>query len=66
MPTFGENLRILRLRRGLSLKDLAMKLDVSINYLSKLENNQGKIKPEFLPKLCEVLEIEIINELYED
>lgn len=63
--TFGSNLRYIRIQKKLTLQDLSKKLDVSINYLSKLEQDNAKIKPDFLPKLTRALNIEI-SDLYKD
>lgn len=63
--TFGSNLRYIRVQRKLTLQDLSQKLDVSINYLSKLEQDNAKIRPDFLPKLTSALNIEIAD-LYKD
>lgn len=63
--TFGDNLKYYRTEKGYSLQDLAEKLDVSANYLSKLERNSGKVKPEFLPALCGALDI-TLNDLYKE
>lgn len=38
--TFGEILRLLRGRRGLSIKELAPELGVDYSYISKLENDK--------------------------
>ncbi|KAF6509298.1 hypothetical protein GS8_3350 [Geobacillus stearothermophilus] len=63
--SFGSNVRYFRVKRGLTLKDLSEQLNVSINYLSKLEQDKAKIRPDFLPLLCSALKIEI-NDLYKD
>ncbi|WP_409346941.1 helix-turn-helix domain-containing protein [Paenibacillus sp. MBLB4367] len=63
--SFGTNLRYYRIRKGLTLQELGDELDVSANYLSKLENENGKLKPEFLPRLCSVLKIQM-TDLYEE
>ncbi len=63
--TFGSNLRYIRVQRKLTLQDLSQKLDVSINYLSKLEQDRAKLKPEFLPALANVLNIKI-EDLYNE
>lgn len=65
MSSFGINVRYFRLKAGFTLHDVSLKLDVSINYLSKLEQDKAKLKPDFLPKLCSVLNINI-QDLYED
>lgn len=61
--SFGTNLRYLRVQKGLTLQEMADALDVSKNYLSKLEHDNAKLKPEFLPKLCNVLEVKF-EDLY--
>lgn len=38
--TFGEVLRVLRQKRGLSIKELAPEVDVDYSYISKLENEK--------------------------
>ncbi|MDQ4678676.1 helix-turn-helix transcriptional regulator [Stenotrophomonas maltophilia group sp. RNC7] len=63
--TFGSNLRYIRVQRKLTLQDLSQKLNVSINYLSKLEQDRAKLKPEFLPALANVLNIKI-EDLYSE
>lgn len=63
--SFGGNLRYYRIRKGYTLLELAEALEVSANYLSKLENEKGKIKPEFLPRLCSTLKIKI-TDLFDD
>jgi transcriptional regulator with XRE-family HTH domain len=63
--SFGGNVGYYRIRKGITLKELAEALDVSVNYLSTLENDKAKIKPEFIPKLCSVLNIEI-QSLFEE
>jgi transcriptional regulator with XRE-family HTH domain len=57
--TFGSNLNYYRVNKGLTLKQLSKELNVSINYLSQLENDRGKLKPDFIPELCSALRIEI-------
>ena len=40
MTTFGERVRELRKGKGLTLRDLADKLDVNFTYVSKIENQR--------------------------
>ncbi|RXT03556.1 helix-turn-helix domain-containing protein [Ammoniphilus sp. CFH 90114] len=61
--SFGKNVRYLRVNKGLTLKEVSKQLNVSINYLSNLEQDNAKIKPDFLPKLCSVLQVEL-DDLY--
>ncbi|MDQ8734244.1 helix-turn-helix transcriptional regulator [Paenibacillus sp. LHD-38] len=63
--SFGTNLRYFRIRKDYTLQQLAELLDVSANYLSTLENGNGKIKPDFLPRLCNVLQV-TMDSLYEE
>ncbi|WNB93415.1 helix-turn-helix transcriptional regulator [Bacillus sp. NEB1478] len=64
--SFGSNLNYYRVNKGLTLKQLSDELNVSVNYLSTLERDKGKIKPEFIPKLCTKLHIEIKDLFRED
>lgn len=64
--SFGSNVRYYRIKNGLTLKELSEQLNVSINYLSTLELNNAKIKPEFLPMLCTTLKIDITDLYIED
>ncbi|MGJ9381848.1 helix-turn-helix domain-containing protein [Salipaludibacillus sp. CF4.18] len=63
--SFGSNVRYYRVKSGYTLKDLSNELQVSVNYLSTLEQNNAKIKPEFLPALCTALSI-TLSDLYEE
>lgn len=58
MQRFGEKLRILRKRRGMTLVELAHALGYANNgYLSLIEN--GKIKPrvEFVVKVANLFQV---------
>ena len=61
--SFGSNVRFYRIQKGLRLEDLSKMLDVSINYLSLLEQDKAKMYPSFLPNLCEALDVDI-HDLY--
>jgi transcriptional regulator with XRE-family HTH domain len=63
--SFGSNVRLYRIQRGLTLQELSKQLNVSVNYLSNLEQNKAKIKPDFLPKLCSALKIKL-PDLYQE
>lgn len=56
MP-FHENLRTLRLARGLTQPALAEKADIEQSYLSKLENGRSKPSEEVLTRLAQALEV---------
>ncbi|MFL5800338.1 MAG: helix-turn-helix domain-containing protein [Roseiflexaceae bacterium] len=60
MQRFGEKLRVLRLRRGLSLRDLAVALGhpPSFNsYLSDVENGRRTPKLGFLLQLAAFFQV---------
>lgn len=61
----GSNIRAERLRRHLTQEQLAEKLDMSINYVGKLE--RGVIIPSALVifKLSKILRIDM-NELFKE
>ncbi|MCQ6546255.1 helix-turn-helix domain-containing protein [Bacillus wiedmannii] len=63
--TFGSNLRYIRVQRKLTIQDLSQKLNVSISYLSKLEQDRAKLKPAFLPELANALNMKI-EDLYNE
>lgn len=57
MPTFGERLRELRLKKGLSQRELGRLVDLDFTYISKIEN--GATDPpseEKIRDLARVLE----------
>ena len=55
--SFEENLRTLRLARGLTQPVLADKAGIEQSYLSKLENGRSKPSEEVLERLAEALEV---------
>lgn len=63
--TLGSNIRAERLRRHLTQEQLAEKLDMSINYVGKLE--RGVIIPSALVifKLSKILRTDM-NELFKE
>ncbi|HEY1773824.1 MAG TPA: helix-turn-helix transcriptional regulator [Gammaproteobacteria bacterium] len=56
MP-FHENLRTLRLARGLTQPMLAEKAGIEQSYLSKLENGRSKPSDDVLARLAQALEV---------
>ena len=63
---FGEKLREIRLERGMTLRDLADKVNVNFSYLSKIENNKLEYTPSMdtiraIAKALEVDEIELLK-----
>ena len=55
---FGEKLRDVREKQGLTLKDIAGKLEVSESYISQIERNLVSPSLDTLLRLCEVLGID--------
>ncbi len=52
--SFGDRIRNLRGKRGVSIKNLATTLEVNYTYLSKIENNRSIPSEEFIEKLARV------------
>jgi|YelNatPaOPRAMG01_1025707.scaffolds.fasta_scaffold81076_3 transcriptional regulator with XRE-family HTH domain len=57
--TFGERLRSIRKKRGLSLNDLAKILNVAPITVSRWERDQREPDLETLQKLSEILDVSI-------
>ncbi|MCF0125899.1 MAG: helix-turn-helix transcriptional regulator [Clostridia bacterium] len=55
--TFGKIIREYRLSHGLTQDKLSEQLDISLKYISRLENGKGGIKTETLIKCINVLGI---------
>lgn len=51
----GEQLRELRLAKGLTLREVADKAGISVSYLSQLERNQSRLPIGVLKKIADVL-----------
>ena len=67
--TFGEYIRKLRTEKGLTLTQLAYKLDLDSANLSKIENGKRDFDKKRLPKLAETFELdlkELNNEFVSD
>lgn len=56
--SIGNLLRDIRKKKGLSQKDTAAKLNMSASTLSKYENDQRNIPPNFYRTFAEVMEID--------
>jgi len=61
--TLGNNIKLLRARRGLSQADLAEKADISIPFLSNVERGIKFPQPNMLSKIATALGAEV-NELF--
>jgi transcriptional regulator with XRE-family HTH domain len=55
--TFGEYIRLLRIEKGLTLTQLAAKLDLDSANLSKIENNKRDFDEKRLSKLSTIFGI---------
>jgi transcriptional regulator with XRE-family HTH domain len=55
--SFNENLRTLRLARGLTQPALAEKAGIEQSYLSKLENGRSKPSEDVLSRLAQALDV---------
>lgn len=57
--TLSRNLRKLRSYRNLSQADFAEKIDISIPFLSHIENGKKWVSPATLVKMADALNIEV-------
>lgn len=65
MITFGEYIRSLRNREGMTIKELASKLDLDTANLSRIENDKRDFDEKRLPKLAELFGLNL-KELKEE
>jgi transcriptional regulator with XRE-family HTH domain len=59
MESFGQYIRRLRTGQGFTLTELGAKLKIDSAGLSKIETGHKKMKPETLPLVAEVFNLEI-------
>lgn len=57
MTDFAKTLRILRIKRGEVLKDMAAKLGVTSSYLSAIECGKRKIPDDFIVRLSALYDL---------
>jgi transcriptional regulator with XRE-family HTH domain len=50
-----------RLRRGLSQRDLALRADVTVDYLSKIESGRRGCNPSIAQHLADLLEVDLLD-----
>lgn len=55
--SFGRMLKVLRIYNSETSVDMAKKLNISLSYLSAIENSKRKIPDDFLDKLFKAYEI---------
>ncbi|WP_064610291.1 helix-turn-helix domain-containing protein [Streptobacillus moniliformis] len=61
MELIIENIKKIRKKRGLSLRDLANLTKINANSLSNYECNQNPLNDELLHKLAEALECSVLD-----
>ncbi len=58
MPTFGEKLRILRKKRGISLRQLAPMLEINAHsFISEIETGKKKPSLELVIKVADLFNV---------
>ncbi len=62
--TIGQNIKRIRLLKGLSQENIAGSLDKSINFISLVENGKTGLSIQTLIELCRVLEVDA-NSIFE-
>lgn len=58
LQTIGENVKNIRIMKGLTQQSLAEKLDKSINFISLLENGKTGFSIQTIIDLCSALEVD--------
>lgn len=66
MESVGKRIRSLRKKKGLNLQDLASKLDLSVSYLSQLENGRANISVALLKDIASILDVPSVFFLLEE
>jgi HTH-type transcriptional regulator, competence development regulator len=59
MQSFGEFIRDLRKENGLTLTQLAAKLEIDSANLSKIENGKREYDEKRLPLLCDIFHLDL-------
>lgn len=59
MKAWGDRIRGHRQARGLSMHDMAERLDCSISAVSRYENGQRGIPDALKPRIAEILEVDV-------
>lgn len=59
MKTFGEYIRILRNSEGITIKELASKLNLDAANLSRIENNKRDFDERRLPILADLFDLNL-------
>jgi transcriptional regulator with XRE-family HTH domain len=61
MENIGKTIRSIRKKKKVSQEDLVKKLGITVQTLSKIENDKGKVHTELLDKICQVLGVELVE-----
>jgi len=59
LKTFSKNIKDYRIRHSLSQAELAERINVSVNFLSDIENSRKWASPVTMVKLSEVFGVEV-------
>ena len=59
MPAIGKTIKILRAKNGIKQKDLAKKLDITVNYLSLIENDKREPRISLIENIAKELNVPI-------
>lgn len=58
MTKIGDIIRLKRIEKGISQKELASQIDVDVSFLCKIEKNEKNISLEKLKLISDILKIE--------
>lgn len=61
----GDVLRDLRMRRGMTLREVSAEARVSLGYISEIERGQKEASSELLASLCSALDVPLSDVLRE-
>lgn len=64
----GDTLRDLRLERGLTLREVSTRSNVSLGYLSEVERGEKSASGSILEAICvglDITMIDLVGEIYE-
>ena len=61
MENIGKTIRLIRKKKKVSQEDLVKKLGITVQTLSKIENDKGKVHTDLLEKVCHILGVELVD-----
>lgn len=59
LQTIGNNVKSLRLARGMTQEQLAEKLDHSVNFVSLIELGKSGMSVETIVDICNILDVDV-------